>query len=111
MAGQMIMQGFVGFRIPLWLRRAVTLVPSFVVVALGADTTHALILSQVVLSLALPLPMAALLWFTSCEDVMGGYTNRMWVTVVATLAALVVLSFNVILVLQTFGVAIPGLAG
>jgi manganese transport protein len=49
MAGQIIMQGFVGFRIPLWLRRLVTMVPSFVIVALGIDATQALILSQVVL--------------------------------------------------------------
>jgi manganese transport protein len=111
MAGQMIMQGFVGFRIPLWLRRAVTMVPAFAVVALGVDATRALILSQVVLSLALPFPMAALLWFTRCDAVMGGYTNRASMTVIATLAALAVLSFNVVLVLQTFGVDIPGLGG
>lgn len=109
MAGQMIMQGFVGFRVPLWLRRAVTMVPSFVVVALGVNATHALVISQVVLSLALPLPMAALLWFTCRKDVMGAYTNRAFVAVVATLAALTVLLFNVVLVLQTFGVEIPGL--
>ncbi|CAB3741146.1 Divalent metal cation transporter MntH [Paraburkholderia sediminicola] len=111
MAGQMIMQGFVGFRIPLWVRRAVTMLPAFAVVALGVDATHALILSQVVLSLALPFPMAALLWFTRCDAVMGGYTNRASMTVIATLAALTVLGFNVVLVLQTFGVGIPGLTG
>ncbi|SKC88904.1 NRAMP (natural resistance-associated macrophage protein) metal ion transporters [Burkholderia sp. YR290] len=109
MAGQMIMQGFVGFRIPLWLRRAVTMVPSLVVVALGTNATHALVISQVVLSLALPLPMAALVWLTCREDVMGRYRNRKCVAVLATLAALAVLSFNVILVLQTFGVDIAGL--
>ncbi len=64
MAGQMIMQGFVGFRIPIWVRRLVTMVPAFVVVALGANATNALVISQVVLSIALPLPMIALLIFT-----------------------------------------------
>ncbi|WP_415774329.1 Nramp family divalent metal transporter [Paraburkholderia sp. J7] len=108
MAGQMIMQGFVGFKFPLWLRRAVTMVPAFAVVALGVDATRALILSQVVLSLALPLPMAALLWFTRCDAVMGDYANRTVTTVIASVAALVVLSFNVVLVLQTCGVGIPG---
>ena len=49
MAGQMIMQGFVGFRIPIWLRRLVTMVPAFVVVGLGVDATNALVISQVVL--------------------------------------------------------------
>jgi manganese transport protein len=111
MAGQMIMQGFVGFRIPLWLRRAVTMVPSFVVVALGVNATQALVLSQVVLSLALPLPMAALLWFTCREDVMGVYKNRAFIAVIAMLAAFVVLLFNLVLILQTLGVAIPGLPG
>ncbi|USU19022.1 Nramp family divalent metal transporter [Paraburkholderia fungorum] len=111
MAGQMIMQGFVGFRIPLWLRRAVTMVPSFVVVSLGVNATQALVLSQVVLSLALPLPMAVLVWFTCSKEVMGPYRNRALVAVIATLAAFIVLSFNVVLILQTFGVEIPGLPG
>src|SRR5882757_11584837 len=55
-AGQVIMQGFVGFRIPLWLRQLVTMAPAFVVVALGVDATRALVLSQVALSLILPIP-------------------------------------------------------
>jgi manganese transport protein len=55
MAGQMIMQGFVGFRIPIWVRRLVTMLPAFVVVGLGANATNALVISQVVLSIALPL--------------------------------------------------------
>ncbi|ALL66829.1 Manganese transport protein MntH [Paraburkholderia caribensis MBA4] len=104
MAGQMIMQGFAGFRIQLWLRRAVTMVPAFAVVALGVDATRALVLSQVVLSLALPVPMVALLWFTRREAVMGVYRNRRSTTFIATLASLAVLSFNLVLVLQTFGV-------
>ncbi|MFP3600203.1 hypothetical protein SB679_26095, partial [Chryseobacterium sp. SIMBA_029] len=61
------------------------------------------------LSLALPLPMAALLWFTCDKDLMGVYKNCASVAVIATLAALTVLSFNVVLVLQTFGFDIPGL--
>ena len=73
MAGQMIMQGFVGFQIPLWLRRVITMVPSFVVVALGVNATQALVISQVVLCFALPVPMAALVWFTCREEVMGAY--------------------------------------
>ena len=64
MAGQMIMQGFVGFRVPIWVRRVVTMVPAFIVVALGADATNALVISQVALSIALPLPMVSLLMFT-----------------------------------------------
>src|ERR1700688_2416641 len=63
MAGQMIMQGFVGFRIPIWIRRLVTMLPAFVVVGVGVDATKALVVSQVVLSLALPVPMIALVLF------------------------------------------------
>jgi len=109
MAGQMIMQGFVGFHIPVWLRRVVTMAPSFVVVALGANVTEALVASQVVLSLALPVPMAALLWFTSRTEVMGAYRNRPLMTGVAAISAAAVLALNVVLVLDTFGVTVPGL--
>lgn len=109
MAGQMIMQGFFGFTIPIWVRRLVTMVPAFVVVALGVDPTKALILSQVVLSLALPVPMIALLVFTGRRDVMGAFANTRLTNVAATAAAALVLMLNVILILQTFGVAIPGL--
>ena len=109
MAGQMIMQGFVGFRIPIWLRRAITMIPSFVVVALGVNATQALVMSQVVLSLALPFPMAALVWFTCRKDVMGQYRNRTLMKGAAVLSAAAVLSLNAILLLQTAGVNVPGL--
>lgn len=109
LAGQMIMQGFVGFQIPLWLRRLVTMVPSFVVVGLGVNATEALVLSQVVLSLALPVPMAALVWFTSRADVMGPWRNRAGTVWLAVAGAAAVLALNAVLLLQTFGVAVPGL--
>ena len=101
MAGQMIMQGFVGFQIPLWLRRLITMLPSFVVVALGVNATHALVLSQVVLSFALPVPMAALVWFTCRESVMGQYRNRLVMIVAACASAIAVLVLNAVLLLQT----------
>jgi manganese transport protein len=101
MAGQMIMQGFVGFQIPLWLRRLITMVPSFVVVGLGVNATHALVLSQVVLSFALPVPMAALVWFTCRESVMGQYRNRLVMIVAACASAIAVLVLNAVLLLQT----------
>src|SRR5437762_36367 len=75
LAGQMIMQGFVGFRIPIWVRRLVTMAPAFVVVGMGANATNALVMSQVVLSIALPLPMIALLMFTGRADIMGRFAN------------------------------------
>ena len=101
MAGQMIMQGFVRFRIPIWLRRLVTMVPAFIVVALGANTTHALVISQVVLSIALPLPMIALVIFTSRRDIMGAFTNSRLTAALAIAGAAAVLALNLVLIVQT----------
>ncbi len=108
MAGQMIMQGFVGFRIPIWVRRLVTMVPAFVVVAIGINTTQALVVSQVVLSIALPLPMITLVIFTSRRDIMGAFANNPLTNVLAVVGATVVLLLNVVLISQTFGVHVPG---
>jgi manganese transport protein len=101
MAGQMIMQGFVGFRIPIWLRRLVTIVPAFVVVALGVNATSALVISQVILSIALPLPMIALVIFTGRRDIMGAFANSRLTRIVALIGTAVVLSLNVVLIAQT----------
>ncbi|MBO0765483.1 MAG: Nramp family divalent metal transporter [Hyphomicrobiaceae bacterium] len=109
MAGQLIMQGFVGFRIPIWVRRLVTMVPAFVVVALGVNATNALVISQVVLSIALPFPMVALVMFTRRRDIMGSFVNRKLTNVVAIAGAVVVLLLNMLLILQTFGVSVPRL--
>jgi manganese transport protein len=101
MAGQMIMQGFVGFRIPIWLRRLVTMLPAFTVVALGVDPTRALVLSQVVLSIALPLPMISLIIFTSRADVMGTFANGVVARSLAIIATMIVLGLNAVLIVQT----------
>ena len=107
MAGQMIMQGFVGFRIPVWVRRLVTMIPAFIVVAIGVDATRALVLSQVVLSIALPVPMIALLLFTQRADLMGAFANGRVTRVAAWTGTGVVLVLNAILLAQTFGLPIP----
>lgn len=109
MAGQMIMQGFTGTRIPVGIRRLVTMAPAFLVVALGVNATDALIYSQVALSFALPVPMIALVILTSRRDVMGAFANRGWVACAAILGTVVILALNAVLLLQTFGVSIPGL--
>lgn len=111
MAGQVIMQDFVGFRIPLWVRRLATMLPAVVVVAMGVDSTQALVLSQVVLSLVLPVPMIALLILTGRRDVMGAFANRRGVQVLALVATGIVLVLNLVLLLQTAGipVSVPGL--
>src|SRR6266568_3435544 len=109
MAGQMIMQGFVGFKIPIWVRRLVTMVPAFVVVGLGANATNALVVSQVVLSIALPLPMIALLMFTRRGDLMGRFANGRLTHIAALIGTAVVLLLNIFLIIQTIGIPIPGL--
>ncbi|MBN8897602.1 MAG: Nramp family divalent metal transporter, partial [Rhodospirillales bacterium] len=111
MAGQTIMQDFVGFRIPLWLRRLVTMLPSLAVVSAGVDATDALVMSQVVLSLVLPVPMLALLHLTGRRDVMGAFVNRRSTQVLAWTTTLLVISLNGILLLQTFGVPLNLLTG
>jgi manganese transport protein len=106
MAGQTIMQDFVRFRIPLPVRRLATMVPAVIVVAMGADSTHALVLSQVVLSLVLPVPMIALLVLSGRHDVMGAFTTSGLTRVIAVVAAVVVLGLNLLLLLQTAGVPV-----
>jgi manganese transport protein len=106
LAGQMIMQGFVGFRIPIWLRRLVTMTPAFAVVALGVDTTKALVLSQVVLSITLPLPMIALILFTRRPDLMGRFANRRPTQAAAAIGAVIVLTVNAFLLAETFGLSL-----
>jgi manganese transport protein len=102
MAGQMIMQGFIGMRIPIWIRRLVTMIPAFVVVALGVNATSALVVSQVVLSLALPLPMVALLIFTGRRDIMGAFTNSRFTAALAIMGTAIVLALNLVLIAETF---------
>jgi manganese transport protein len=107
LAGQMIMQGFVGFKIPILVRRLVTMIPAFIVVALGVNATQALVLSQVVLSFALPAPMIALVLFTRRRAIMGRYANNRLTDAAAIVATIAILALNVILLAQTFGFDIP----
>ncbi|KEO61567.1 Nramp family divalent metal transporter [Thioclava indica] len=110
MAGQMIMQGFIRRHIPIWLRRAITMIPAFVVVAMGVNTTEALVMSQVVLSIALPVPMVALIWFAHRRDVMGQFAVRGPILWLAAIGATVVLGLNFVLLWQMAGFSVPGLA-
>lgn len=103
------MQGFVGFQIPIWVRRVVTMVPALIVVALGVNATQALIVSQVVLSFTLPIPMIALVVFTRRRDIMGEFANQRLTDIAAIVGTAVILLLNAILLLQTFGIDIPGL--
>jgi manganese transport protein len=103
MAGQMIMQGFVRVQIPVWIRRLVTMLPAFVVVAIGVNVTDALVMSQVVLSIALPCPLIALVLFTRRPDIMGRYVNGRLTNFLAVMGTGIVVMLNVVLLLQAFG--------
>ncbi len=101
MAGQVIMQGFLEFRIPLWVRRAVTMAPALLVIWLGVNPTWTLVLSQVVLSFALPFAVVPLVVFTSRKRLMGPLVNRPATTAVAVGIATLILALNVYLLWET----------
>lgn len=103
MAGQAIMQGFVGFTVPLWVRRLVTMVPPLAVIAVGIDPMRALIMSQVVLSLALPAPLVALVAFTKNRQLMGNLVNRPWMNGLAVAITGVVTGLNLLLLYTVCG--------
>lgn len=104
MAGQVIMQGFVGFQIPVWLRRLLTMIPAFVVVGLSFNPTEVLILSQVVLSLVLPVPMISLLILTSNPNLMKSFRNGRLTSGLAIVATALVITLNGALLIDLAGV-------
>jgi manganese transport protein len=105
LAGQVVMQGFIRRKIPIFLRRLVTMLPAFVVIAIGVDPSRTLIISQVVLSFGIPFALIPLVIFTSRRDVMGTLVNRRATTVVAGAVAVLISALNVFLLAQTFGIA------
>ncbi len=102
MAGQVVMQGFVGFSIPVWVRRSITMLPAFVVILLGLNPTSTLILSQVVLSFGIPFALIPLLLFAARKDVMGSLASTRTVTVLGWLIATVIIGLNIYLLVETF---------
>ncbi len=103
MAGQVVMQGFIDRRIPLFARRLVTMLPSVALIAVGANTSQALLLSQVVLSFGIPFAVIPLVIFCSDRWLMGTLVNRRVTTVVAWAAAAMIVCLNLYLVAQTLG--------
>ncbi|HIF9437094.1 TPA: Nramp family divalent metal transporter [Photobacterium damselae] len=94
MAGQVVMQGFVHFKIPMWVRRSVTMIPSFIVIGLGLDTTQILVMSQVVLSFGIALAIIPLLMFTTSERLMGEFKNTKTVNILGVVIVTLVLALN-----------------
>jgi manganese transport protein len=102
MAGQVIMQGFLKRHIPPWVRRLVTMGPPLIVIMLGLDPTRTLVISQVLLSFGLPFAIIPLVIFTSDKKIMGPLVNQRLTTILASLAAAVIVVLNIFLVFQIF---------
>jgi manganese transport protein len=99
-AGQVVMQGFVRRQIPLWLRRSITMIPAFVVVAAGVDPSRTLVISQVVLSFGIPFALVPLVWFTSRRDLMGSLVNSRLTSAAAWAIAALIVGLNLFLLGQ-----------
>ena len=104
LSGQVVMQGFVRRQIPVWVRRFVTMLPAFAVIALGLDPTRTLVLSQVVLSFGIPFALIPLVVFTSRKRLMGALVNSRATVVGAALVTVIIVSLNVFLLAQVFGI-------
>jgi manganese transport protein len=101
-AGSTIMAGLLHFRIPLLLRRVITLIPALIVLVIGVNPTWALVLSQVFLSIGIPFALIPLAWYTSKKSLMGIFVNRMPMRIVAGLVALAIIVLNIVLLYLTF---------
>lgn len=102
MAGQVIMQGFLHKKIPIWVRRVVTILPSLIVIFLGLDPTRTLVISQVILSFGLPFAIIPLIQFTRDKELMGVLVNKKSTTILVSVFAALILFLNFFLLYQTF---------
>ncbi|AGL17057.1 Mn2+/Fe2+ transporter NRAMP family [Actinoplanes sp. N902-109] len=101
-AGQIIMDGFLNLKLPVWLRRAVTMAPALALLLAGVDPTRALVLSQVTLSFGIPFALGALLWLTSRRDIMGSHVNTRATITAMTVVVTVLAGLNLLLLAQQF---------
>ncbi|PPI88240.1 divalent metal cation transporter [Candidatus Pantoea edessiphila] len=110
MAGQVVMQGFVHFKIPLWVRRVITMLPSFIVIWIGWDVASILVLSQVVLSFGIALALVPLISFTGNREIMGDkMVNSYFLQNTAKLITLIVVVLNVYLIVGELMGSVPPL--
>jgi len=101
MAGQVVMQGFIARRIPLLLRRAITMAPALLIIAIGVDPSRALVISQVVLSFGIPFALIPLVLFCRDRELMGTLVNRRVTTIAAVVVATIIICLNGFLLQQT----------
>ncbi len=102
MAGQVIMQGYLERKIPVWVRRLVTMAPALLIILLNFDPTRTLVLSQVVLSFGIPFALIPLVMFTRQKKLMGALVNRPLTTAIATGVALIIVALNGYLLVSVF---------
>jgi manganese transport protein len=107
MSGQVVMQGFIQRRVPLFVRRFVTMVPAFIVIGIGLDPSRTLVISQVILSFGIPFALIPLVMFTSRRDVMGVLVNHRLTAAAAVVVATIISGLNIFLLVQNFGL-VPG---
>jgi manganese transport protein len=100
MAGQVVMQGFIHRQIPIFLRRAITLAPALLILAIGVNPTDALVGSQVVLSFGIPFALVPLVIFGADREIMGGLVNPRWLTVLIGVLAALIIALNVFLLFE-----------
>jgi len=101
LAGQIVMQGFIKRRIPILVRRLVTMAPAFVAIGLGVDPSRTLVISQVVLSFGIPFALIPLVLFTSRRSLMGVLVNHRTTVTAAVAVAALIIALNVFLLGQT----------
>lgn len=101
LAGDVVMQGFIQRKIPLYLRRAITMLPPLAIIASGVNATYALVLSQVVLSFGIAFALIPLVMFTSKRDIMGSLVNHRIITVLGWFVVVIVVSLNIYLLWET----------
>jgi manganese transport protein len=102
LAGQVVMQGFIRRRIPIWVRRLVTMFPALIVIGIGVDPSRTLVISQVVLSFGIPFALIPLVLFTSKREIMGTLVNHRATTITAAAVASLISALNIFLLYQTF---------
>lgn len=101
-AGAEIMHGLLHVRVPLLLRRLVTLIPALLILGAGFDPTEALVLSQVVLSFGIPFALIPLVWLTAQRGILGSFANRWFTTVAGSICAVLLVALNIVLLVLVF---------
>jgi manganese transport protein len=97
MSGQVVMQGFIHRQIPIFVRRAITMIPALVLIGVGFDPSRALVLSQVFLSFGIPFALVPLVVFTGNRDLMGTLVNRRLTMLTAGFVTAVIVGLNIYL--------------